>query len=83
MAMREFEFTLERSGVPVLTRGMFDAFFVAGCDDALFGMRDGVAFAEFCRTAGSFPEAVLTAIRAVENAGFGLSHSMERKKFCT
>jgi hypothetical protein len=43
----------------------------AGCDDALIGMRDGVAFADFIREANSFTEAIQSAIRDVERAGVG------------
>jgi hypothetical protein len=71
MAKQEYEFTLVLSGVPALTRVVLDALFEAGCDDALIGLRDGVAFAEFCRTADSFRTAVLSAIHDVESAGIG------------
>ena len=66
---QEYEFTLILSDVQELTRKVLDAFYEAGCDDALIGMRDGVAYAEFCREADSFREAVLSAIRDVESAG--------------
>ena len=71
MPKQEYEFTLVLSGVRELTRDVLDALYEAGCDDALVGMRDGVAYAEFCREADSFPEAVLSAIRDVEAAGAG------------
>jgi hypothetical protein len=71
MARQEFEFTLILSGVRELTPEVLDAFFEAGCDDALIGVRDAVAYAEFCREAGSFREAVFSAIRDVEAAGVG------------
>ncbi len=50
---------------------MLDAFYEAGCDDALIGTRDGVAYADFCREADSFRQAALSAIRDVESAGVG------------
>jgi hypothetical protein len=71
MAKQEYEFALILSGVPELTRVVLDAFYEAGCDDALIGMRDGVAYAEFCREADSFREAVLSAISDVESVGVG------------
>jgi hypothetical protein len=71
MARQEYEFTLILSGVPELTREVLDAFYEAGSDDALIGMRDGVAYADFCREADSLPEALLSAIRDVEAAGVG------------
>lgn len=70
MAKQEFEFTLILSGVRELTPKVLDAFYEAGCDDALIGMREGVAYAEFCREADSFAEAVTAAVRDVETAGF-------------
>ena len=71
MAKQEYEFTLILSGVRELTREVLDAFYEAGCDDALIGMRDGTAYADFCREADSFNEAVFSAIRDVEKAGAG------------
>ena len=71
MAKQAFEFTLVLSGVRELTREVLDALYEAGCDDALIGMRDGVAYADFCREADSFPRAVASATRSVEAAGVG------------
>ena len=71
MANQGYEFTLILSGVRELTPEVLDAFYEAGCDDALIGMRDGVAYAEFCREAESFQKAVLSAIQNVETAGVG------------
>ena len=45
-----------------------DALFQAGCDDAMFGARDGVHYADFDRTARSLADAIGTAIRSVESA---------------
>src|ERR1700722_3525504 len=74
MATQEHEFTLILSGVPELTREVLEAFYEAGSDDALIGIRDGIAFAEFCREADSFQEALLSAIRDVEQAGAKVEH---------
>ena len=71
MAKQEFEFTLILSGVRELTVEVLGAFYAAGCDDALIGMRDGVAYADFCREADSFDQAALSAVRDVESAGVG------------
>jgi hypothetical protein len=71
MAKQDYEFTLILSGVRELTRAVLDALYEAGCDDALIGIRDGVAFADFCREASSFRQAVLTAIHDIETAGIG------------
>jgi hypothetical protein len=71
MAKQAYEFTLILSGVAELTPEVLDAFFEAGCDDALIGMRDGVAYADFCREGDSFQQAVLSAIRDVESVAVG------------
>jgi hypothetical protein len=71
MAKREYEFTLILSGVQELTPRVLDAFYEAGCSDALFGMREGVAYAEFARESDSLLDALLSAIRDVEVAGVG------------
>jgi hypothetical protein len=71
MAKQEYEFTLILSGVRELTREVLDALYEAGCDDALIGMRDGTAYAQFCRQAASFREAILSATKDVEMAGVG------------
>jgi hypothetical protein len=70
MAKQEYEFTLILSGVGELTPGVLDTLYEAGCDDALIGMREGTAYAEFCREADSFQQAVLSAVKNVETAGF-------------
>ncbi len=69
MTLQTHEFTLVLSGVAELTPELLDAFYEAGCDDALVGMRDGVAFADFCRDGASFDDAVLSALRDVKKAG--------------
>jgi hypothetical protein len=71
MAKQEYEFTLILCGVRELTHEVLDSLYEAGCDDALIGMRDGVAYAEFCREAESFQQALLSGIRDVEAAGAG------------
>jgi len=44
----------------------------AGCDDALFGVRDGAQYGAFDREANSFSEALASAIRDVTSAVAGL-----------
>ena len=68
--MTTHTFTLIVSGFSELTHLVEDAIFEAGCDDALLGVRNGVAFLEFDREASSPREAVLSAIRQVESVGF-------------
>jgi hypothetical protein len=73
MRNKEFEFTLILSGVSEITDAMENAVFVAGCNDALLGSRDGVVFLKFGRKASSFDEAVTSAIRAVRLAGYKIA----------
>jgi predicted transcriptional regulator len=44
-----------------------DALYDAGCDDALFGTIDGVAYADFTRDAPTFADAVRSAITAIDS----------------
>ena len=60
-------FTLVLSGSPEFTEEMAGALYAAGCDDALVSTRNGMPCLEFDREAQSFPVAVLSAIRDVEN----------------
>lgn len=62
--MSVFEFELVASGV--LDDATTDALFEAGCDDATFGDKNGVATAMFAREAPSLTEAVMSAIASVE-----------------
>ena len=64
--MTEHEFTL------VIDADLADetsarALFEAGCDDATFGVVDGVGYGEFLREAPSFAAAVLSAVDQVES----------------
>jgi hypothetical protein len=65
-------FTLYFAGVGVLEDEQLDALFEAGCDDALFGVRDGAQYAAFDREAESFSKALAGAIRDVTCAVAGL-----------
>ena len=53
-------------GVPILNQQLERSIFEAGCDDAIRGIRNGVAFLEFDRQAATLPAAVLDAIQEVE-----------------
>jgi len=66
--MTVFSFTLEIEGADVMTDAAQDALFEAGCDDATFGVSNGIQTAEFDREATEFAEAVASAIKAVEAA---------------
>ena len=65
-------FTLFFTGADVLDDEQFDALHEAGCDDALFGVRDGAQYAAFDREAISFSEALASAIHDVTSAVPGL-----------
>jgi hypothetical protein len=47
----------------------FDALVEAGCDDASFGVEDGLSIAEFDRQAPTLADAIASAVRAVESVG--------------
>jgi hypothetical protein len=68
MAMSENEFTLVIEG-DLSTEDVARALFEAGCDDATFGVIDGMGYGDFIRDALSFADAVLGAIRQVESVG--------------
>jgi hypothetical protein len=72
MSTETHTFTLLLQGADPLTPEHLDAMFEAGCDDATFGRRDSLYYADFDREAPSFAEAVGSAIRAVEGAVPGL-----------
>ena len=65
-------FTLFLSGPDVLTDEAMDTLYEAGCDDALFGERDGAQYAAFDREARTFSKALATAIHDVTSAIEGL-----------
>lgn len=69
--MTVYSFTLTIAGADVMTEAAQDALFAAGCDDATFGVSDGVQTADFDREAGDFAEAVASAIKAVVSAVAG------------
>ena len=68
---REFDFALILSTPTELTDDVADALFAAGCDDATPSLCYGQVWLEFSRTAASYKDAVLTAIRDVRRAGIG------------
>ena len=64
--MNNYEFSLILS-VSEISASMEDAFFEAGCDDALLGVEDGIAYLDFCRESRSFSEALSEAFHQVES----------------
>jgi hypothetical protein len=67
---RVYEFTLTLAGVDELTVKLEDALFEAGCDDTLVGRSDGVVFIDFGREAESLGDAIGSAVKDVEKAGY-------------
>ena len=69
--MDTYSFIFIIRGADVLAEEHADALFEAGCDDALFGERDGVQYADFDREAESFAKAIDSAVTAIETAVSG------------
>src|SRR5450759_346589 len=63
-----FNFTLIVEGADLQSPEAQDALYEAGCDDATFGLVDGVQYAEFDREAGSFGQALTSAMVALRRA---------------
>jgi hypothetical protein len=68
---KEHEFTLILDGVPSFTPEILDAFYEAGCDDALLSRCDGVVSMDFTRSAPTMKDAIISAIRDVQRANVG------------
>jgi hypothetical protein len=64
--MNEHEFTLVIEG-DLTDEEVARVLFEAGCDDATFGVIDGLGYGEFIREASSFSDAVLSAVHQVES----------------
>lgn len=60
------QFTLILKNVNEATNNFEDSLYEAGCDDALVNVRDNTVFLDFERSAASFEEAVISAIKQVE-----------------
>ena len=63
----DYDFTIETSGRDVLDDEVFDALHEAGCDDSLVGRAGGVDRLHFIREAGSYCEAVRSAIEDIQS----------------
>ncbi len=66
--MTEYEFTLVIDG-DLAREDVARELFEIGCDDATFGVMDGLGYGEFMRAAPSFADAALSAIHQVESVG--------------
>ncbi|HLB56490.1 MAG TPA: hypothetical protein VJK30_04095 [Coxiellaceae bacterium] len=67
-----YSFMLVLSGVNDKTKNLEDVLYAAGCDDALINFRNGTAYLDFDRQAFSFEDAVISAIKAVENTSLNI-----------
>lgn len=67
-----FTFTLLLQGADVMKPRNLDALYRAGCDDATFGRRDSLYYADFDRESDSLAAAIGSAIRQIESAVKGL-----------
>jgi hypothetical protein len=67
-----YAFRLWMSGANPLTVRNLNALHKARCDDATFGAENGQYYAAFDRAASSYPEAIVSAILAVQEAVPGL-----------
>src|SRR5689334_7300622 len=66
--MTQYKFSLVIRGIDALKPEHVDALYAAGCQDAILGARDGAQFADFVRSAPTFPAALSSAIASVEIA---------------
>lgn len=67
-----YTFTLILDGADVTKSENLDALYEAGCDDATIGIGNGIPRADFDREAGSFVDAMFSAIHDVQRAVPGL-----------
>jgi hypothetical protein len=68
--MTTYSFTLILAGVDAMTPEMAEALYEAGCDDSTPGSSGGVVIVDFGREAESLGDAVGSAIKDVEKAGY-------------
>ena len=73
IAQRTYSFSLILSGVSELTVQMADALFEIGCDDATPGSCGGIVSVDFDREAESLGDAIGSAVKDVERAGFAVA----------
>ena len=67
----EHDFALVLTGITELTPEAENALFEAGCDDGTISIRFGRIYMTFSRSAVSLKDAILSAIRDVQNAKIG------------
>ncbi len=65
-------FTLVLNGVNDKTDNLEDILYNAGCDDALVNFRNGIVYLDFERVSSHLEDAVISAIKAVENTSLNI-----------
>jgi hypothetical protein len=68
--LKTYTFTLVLSGITEVTVDIANALFEAGCDDAGAESCDGVSTVDFDREAESLGDAIGSAVKNVEQAGY-------------
>jgi hypothetical protein len=71
--LKTHSFRLTLAGVSEVTDAMENALFESGCDDAGVGSCDGVVSLDFEREAGCLGDAIGSAVKDVERAGFAVA----------
>ena len=71
--LKTFSFRLVLAGVTEIDDAMKAAILGAGCDDAGLGSCEGVVTLDFDREAESLADAIASAIRDVERAGYAFA----------
>lgn len=66
-----YQFTLVLDGIDELTPNIEDALFESGCDDALINYKNGTIYLDFDRASENMEQAIISAIKNVENAKIG------------
>ena len=69
MTLASHEFTVVADGLPLDDDRWADAFYAAGCDDAVVALQRGLFVVDFHRQAGSPLEAIASACADVRSAG--------------
>jgi hypothetical protein len=67
---RVYEFVCTLSGADELTDELEDALLEAGCNDAFLHSTGGVVFLDFDREAETLGDAIGSAVKDVEKAGY-------------
>jgi hypothetical protein len=71
--LKTHRFSLILRDVAEISDALEDATLNAGCDDALLWSRDGVAGLDFDREAETLGDAIGSAVKAIESAGFAVA----------